>query len=137
MGVFVDLEKAFDTVDRTALWQALAELGFSHAYINTFKSLYSVQTATVFAGKESRRFELQQGVKQGDPISSLLFIAVMEVIFRAVKKRWSDINTRRTVTVFAVFDNCKFRSISFVAIDSIVVVSEHSTVIGFCSTVSQ
>ena len=48
------------------------------------------------AGKESRRFDVERGVKQGDPISSLLFLAVMEVIFRRLKRRWHGLNTRRS-----------------------------------------
>ena len=35
-------------------------------------------------------------MKQGDPISALLFVAVMEVWFRSLKKRWNNLNFRRT-----------------------------------------
>ena len=35
-------------------------------------------------------------MKQGDPISALLFIAVMEACFRSLKKRWHGLNQRRT-----------------------------------------
>ena len=53
------------------------------------------QTATVIAGAESRAFNLSRGVKQGDPISALLFIPVMEVCFRNLKKSWHGLNKPR------------------------------------------
>ena len=92
----VDFEKAFDTVEHDSLWKALEELGISHSYINLLKGLYQDQTATVESGGRSRFFELQRGVKQGDPISALLFISVMEAIFRKLKHRWNHLNTRRS-----------------------------------------
>ena len=92
----VDFEKAFDTVEHEALWEALIELGIHQSYINLLKILYRDQVATVGAGVESRPFSLERGVKQGDPISSFLFIAVMEVVFRRLKTRWRLLNKRRS-----------------------------------------
>jgi len=45
--------------------------------------------------EESRSFCLNRGVKQGDPVSALLFIAVMESCFKSLKKKWSGLNNRR------------------------------------------
>ena len=84
------------------MWAALAELGVSQAYVDVLKVLYSSQFATVAAGAKSRTFSLERGVKQGDPISPLLFIAVMEVIFRRLKSRWNKLNTRRTGQYYGV-----------------------------------
>eukprot|EP00973_Karenia_brevis_P048701 6757970-Karenia_brevis.AAC.1 len=71
----VDYEKAFDSVEHAALWKVLNQSGISSGYIELLKILYDHQTATVMAGVESRAFPLERGVKQGDPISALLFIA--------------------------------------------------------------
>ena len=57
--------------------------------------MYSKQTAIVKASAESQAFEIQRGVKQGDPTSSFLFITVMEVVFRTLKRRWSSLDDRR------------------------------------------
>ena len=51
---------------------------------------------------ESRAFDLKRGVKQGDPISSLLFLAVMESIFRILKRRWNGLNTLRKTSYYGV-----------------------------------
>ena len=39
---------------------------------------------------ESRTFEIQKGTKQGDPISPLLFNAVLEEVMRKVKVKWIE-----------------------------------------------
>ena len=42
--------------------------------------------------KTSRCFALERGVKQGDPLSSLLFNAVLEQLFQQLKANWSHKN---------------------------------------------
>ena len=38
---FVDLEKAYDSIDRAKLWQTLMEeCGVPESYINTIKNMY-------------------------------------------------------------------------------------------------
>ena len=41
-------------------------------------------------------------MKQGDPISALLFIAVMEACFGSLKRKWHDANKRRNGQYFGV-----------------------------------
>ena len=92
----VDFEKAFDTVNHASLWPVLLEVGVEPCYVEVLKRLYACQEAVVDIGVESRAFRLQRGVKQGDPINRLLFLAVMEVCFRDLTRKWSALNARRT-----------------------------------------
>ena len=92
----VDFEKAFDTVEHGALWNVLRGFGVDECYIHLLMKLYRDQTGVVSAGTDSRRFSISRGVKQGDPVSALLFIAVMEECFRSLKQRWNGLNLRRT-----------------------------------------
>lgn len=92
----VDFEKAFDTIEHDALWQVLVDQGVDTAYIDLLMALYANQTASVSAGTQSRSFVIERGVKQGDPISTLLFIAVMEAIFSNLENKRQQLNTRRT-----------------------------------------
>jgi hypothetical protein len=97
-----DFEKAFDTVEHDAMWKALEEQGMSQEYVHILKKLYRDQTAYVQAGVASRKFTLSRGVKQGDPISALLFIAVMEACFRTLKQKWHGANQRRQGQYFGI-----------------------------------
>ena len=98
----VEFEKAFDTVEHATLWDALRELGVDAMYIHVLQAVYRDQVAVVSTGSESRPFALGRGVKQGDPISPLLFLAVMEVVFRRLTARWNKLNTRRTGVFYGV-----------------------------------
>ena len=88
----VDFEKAFDTVEHDALWKSLLDHKVPTAYIVLLSKLYEAQTARV----------MERGVKQGDPISALLFISVMESIFTRLKRRWQSLNTRRKGTYYGL-----------------------------------
>ncbi len=91
----VDFEKAFDSVEHEALWEALREESVEEEYIELVRKLYEGQTATVQTDVRSRKFSLTRGVKQGDPISGLLFIAVLEACMRRLKEKWGRLNARR------------------------------------------
>ena len=54
------------------------------------------------AGTRSRGFPVTRGVKQGDPISGLLFIAVMQARFGDLNKKWAMLNHRRQGIKFGI-----------------------------------
>eukprot|EP00973_Karenia_brevis_P048545 6738250-Karenia_brevis.AAC.1 len=64
----LDFKKAFDSVSHTALWLALAEQGVPRGCINLLTKLYKDQKGTIRTDKTSRPFNIQRGVKQGDPL---------------------------------------------------------------------
>ena len=86
----VDFKKAFDSVTHTALWSALAEQGVNKSYIGLLCKLYAKQTAVVKTDCLSKAFDIERGVKQGDPLSSLLFNCVSESLMRRLKHKWKS-----------------------------------------------
>jgi hypothetical protein len=71
---FIDFRKAYDSVDRSVLWAALAEHGLHGPVLETLKAMYSdVRMAVRLAGEVGELFDAPMGVKQGDPLSPLLF----------------------------------------------------------------
>ena len=95
-------EKAFDTVDHPTLWKVLQEQGVPNHYIALLQSLYQGQIAYVKADVKSRSFSISRGVKQGDPISALLFIAVMQDCFGKLQSRWQDLNEKRSGVKYGI-----------------------------------
>ena len=83
----IDYTKAFDSVEHEGLWAALHEQKIPGGYIELLRRLYKGQTGQVITDKLSKIFDITRGVKQGDPLSTLLFNALLEKIFRPMKRK--------------------------------------------------
>ena len=71
---FIDFRTAFDSVDRDALWIILKADGMPQKLVNLIKSYYSNTRARIrIYGEESSEFSLNSGVRQGCPLSPVLF----------------------------------------------------------------
>ena len=71
---FVDLKKAFDTVNREMLFAVLERFGCPPTFLALIKALHTGNTATVRVGGElSDDFGVSMGVKQGCVLAPLLF----------------------------------------------------------------
>ncbi|XP_061762964.1 retrovirus-related Pol polyprotein from type-2 retrotransposable element R2DM isoform X1 [Nerophis ophidion] len=80
---FVDLDKAFDRVPREVLWGVLREYGVSDCLIIAVRSLYDqCQSLVRIAGSKSDTFPVRVGLRQGCPMSPILFITFMDRISR-------------------------------------------------------
>ena len=86
----LDFKKAFDSIDQRYLWQALEEQLVPKGYIDILRNLYENQSAQVKTDKMSRKFTIQKGTKQGDPLSSMLFNSLLEKMMSTVKDRISS-----------------------------------------------
>jgi hypothetical protein len=82
---YVDLSKAFDRVNHTALWHTLLRRGVHPDLLSRIESLYSGATARVrVGGAYSASFTLGAGVKQGCPLSPLLFNIFIDTVIRSL-----------------------------------------------------
>lgn len=82
---FVDFKKAYDSVDRQALFQELEELGLDRKTTEIIKqTLTNTKSKVKFMGELSSEFEIKTGVRQGDGLSPLLF----NLILNKVIKEW-------------------------------------------------
>ncbi|KAH6586133.1 hypothetical protein BASA50_000599 [Batrachochytrium salamandrivorans] len=72
--LFIDIQKAFATVPVGALLWKLQNMGFSRRTLAFLKALYTSSSARARAGSLlSDPFSVQRGVRQGCPLSGLLF----------------------------------------------------------------
>ena len=71
---FVDLKKAFDTVNRPLLFDILERFGCPPTVLGLLRALHTGNTASVrVAGATSDPFQVTMGVKQGCVLAPLLF----------------------------------------------------------------
>jgi len=80
--IFVDYEKAFDSVEHAGIIDAIKEHKVDSIYIETLVNIYNNGTSIIRLDKESGKFKIQKGVRQGDTLSPKLFNAGLEQVFR-------------------------------------------------------
>lgn len=88
IGIFVDLKKAFDSVDRKNLWNLLKVAGLPNNMIDAIKLLYSHTEAAVKLKPSavSDWFQIRTGVKQGCVLAPELFNVAMDYVLHELKK---------------------------------------------------
>ena len=85
---FMDLEKAYDRIDRVALWQVLRMYGVGGKLLKGVQSFYVNSRACVRVGKEvSEWFPVRVGLRQGCVMSPWLFNLFMDGVVREVYAR--------------------------------------------------
>ena len=77
--VALDQEKAYDKIAHDYLWKVLATFEFPEEFIKLIKALYqNAETSIMINGHLSSTFKVTRGVRQGDPMSCLLFDLAIE-----------------------------------------------------------
>ena len=77
----LDQEKAFDRVEWSFLFDCLSVMGFGPSFIAWIRLFYSLpQSAVLVNGYQSPFFHLSRGVRQGCPLSPLLYVLSVEVL---------------------------------------------------------
>ena len=84
---FLDFSCAFDSIDRTALWQLLLIAGVPKLYVDMIQSMYEATLCRVKAyGRLSDAFAVGTGVRQGDVLSPLLFLLAIQYVIGLIVK---------------------------------------------------
>ena len=78
---FIDLTKAFDSVNREALWKILARYGCPPKFITVLRLLHDGMTATVLCrATEIDLFPIRTAVKQGCAAAPTLFSIFLALV---------------------------------------------------------
>ncbi len=88
--VALDQEKAYDKIAHDYLWRVLQKFGIPATFIHMVQSLYKgAVTSVMINGILSEPYRIYRGVRQGDPLSCLLFDLAIEPLSAMIRK--SDI----------------------------------------------
>ena len=87
MIISKDAEKAFDKIQHPFLIKTLQKVGKEGNYLNIIKAIYDKPTANIIlSGEKLKAFPLRSGIRQGCPLSPLLFNIVLEVLATAIRE---------------------------------------------------
>ena len=90
--LLVDQQKTFDRVNHTYLATLLGKMNFHSTFISLIQNLFSNQEAHIISsGKISAPFRVERGVRQGDPLSPLLYVLAFEPLLQKLDKELSGI----------------------------------------------
>ena len=87
----LDFEKAFDMVEYTAIMSMLRHLGFGDRFIAWARNiLYTANTSIILNGVPGKNIKCKRGVRQGDPLSPLLFVTTAELLQIVINNAWQN-----------------------------------------------
>ena len=84
--ISLDQEKAFDRVNWNFLDRVLQRMNFGPEFRQWIRVIYTnISSACLRSGFVISFFEISRGARQGDPLSSLLYTLVTEVLGAAIR----------------------------------------------------
>ena len=89
--LFIDLVKAFDSVNRELLWKILEIYGVPQQLINIIIKLHTNVEYIIKIGKENEFIPATVGVKQGDNLGPILFIIFINAVITTIDDNWQNI----------------------------------------------
>ena len=95
--IMVDQEKAFDRISHKFLFKTLKHYGFGNNFIKWIQIIYKDATSRVKVnGFLTDSIEIHRGVRQGCPLSALLYVLCLEVLTTNIRRNENIIGYRIT-----------------------------------------
>ena len=89
--VFVDCSKAFDSVDRSKMFEILELYGIPNEIIEAIKVMYTDTSSTILTNDgETPLFPILAGILQGDTLAPFLFIISADYVMRILVDTMSE-----------------------------------------------
>jgi hypothetical protein len=86
--ISVDAEKSFNKIQHHFMINILRKLGIEGKYLDIVKAIYHKPTANIILNsKKLKSFSLKSGMRQGCPLSPLLFNIVVEFLAEQLGKK--------------------------------------------------
>ena len=93
-SAFIDFNQAFDSINRSTVITVLKEMQIPGKIVNLVNMVTQNTKAKIKLNNEcTEQVEVKTGIKQGDPLSTILFCTVMESLMEKLEIR-GNITTR-------------------------------------------
>ena len=90
--MIVDFTKAFDVIDVTFIMNCLKKLNFGEEFQNWVAVLYKyIEISVIVNGQITEQFDIKRGIRQGCPLSALLFVIAAEFFANRIR---SNVNIK-------------------------------------------
>ena len=87
-NIFIDFSQAFDIVNRDAIYNSLTKYNIPDKLIKLIKlTMQQTKMKVKVKNSYSEWFETKTGVRQGNPLSSLLFSVVLDSVITIEKSK--------------------------------------------------
>ena len=94
--LYIDYKMAYDSINRKYLYETLEFFGIPNKLTRLiYMTLCKSRSKVKAQGEYSREFPIQQGLRQGDSLSCMLFNLVLERVIRNI-----NVDTRGTITEY-------------------------------------
>lgn len=115
----VDFEKAYDCVNWDFLRYAMKRMGFEKKWLSWMEAIVFTSSMAILVNRSNTRdFKVERGLRQGDPLSPLLFVIVIEGLTCLMEKA-SSIDEYRG---FSYGDNNEVNNLHFA--DDIIILGD-------------
>ncbi|KAL6551326.1 hypothetical protein OROMI_021814 [Orobanche minor] len=106
----LDMEKAYDRINWNFIFQVMTRFGFSVAWVNFIKSCISNCWFSILVnGQSAGFFKSDRGIRQGDPLSPLIFAIAADYFSRSIDKMFD----RNPTMFYKIKKNVKITHLAY------------------------